>query len=215
MAARLCYSPREIAALGDIPAAEQRQLIARVLDLGHESVLEHAVFTFGIEGVSRALSHQLVRHRLASYSQQSQRYVSFADGFAYRTPASIAGDADLEADYRRLMDDIAVCYRRLLERGVPPEDARFVLPNAAETRLMATMNARELRHFFRLRGCRRAQWEIRELALEMLRQVKVCAPFLFVDAGPACLRGACPEGRLSCGAADDVRREFAALDDAG
>lgn len=225
LSARLCYSAHEIAALEDISAADQGRLIARVLDMGHESVLEHAVFTFGIEGVSRALSHQLVRHRIASFSQQSQRYVSSlpatpagqagGERFAYRIPATIAADIDLAACYRRLMDDIAACYRRLLEAGVPPEDARFVLPNATETRLVATMNARELRHFFRLRCCRRAQWEIRELAVEMLRQAKACAPLLFKNAGPACLTGPCPEGRMSCGCQDEVRREFAALDQDG
>lgn len=213
MAARLCYSPLDIENLRcSSSLAEDRQLIEKVLELGHESVLEHASFTLGIEGVSRVLSHQLVRHRLASFSQQSQRYVSFDKGFSYQVPPSIVEDESLRREYDGVMEQLASFYRRLRAREVPAEDARFVLPNAADTRLVMTMNARELRHFFRLRCCRRAQWEIRALATEVLRQLRKIALPLFHDAGPACLFGSCPEGKMSCGEAKAVRREFAALE---
>ncbi len=212
MAARLCYSPLDIGSLRGAGGAEDRQLIEKVLALGHESVLEHASFTLGIEGVSRALSHQLVRHRLASFSQQSQRYVSFDEGFSFQVPPSIQGDETLCQEYGELMETLASFYRRLREQGIPAEDARFVLPNAADTRLVMTMNARELRHFFRLRCCRRAQWEIRQLATEILRQVKKIALPLFQQAGPPCLTGPCPEGTMSCGEAKAVRQQFGELE---
>lgn len=212
MAARLCYSPLDIENLRCSTLDEDRQLIEKVLALGHESVLEHASFSLGIEGVSRVLSHQLVRHRLASYSQQSQRYVSFDEGFSYQVPPSIREDESLQRKYDRMMEQLAELYRHLRERGIPAEDARFVLPNAADTRLVMTMNARELRHFFRLRCCRRSQWEIRILATEILRQVRKIAFSLFHDAGPACLSGPCPEGPMSCGEAEAVRLEFAELE---
>jgi len=212
MAARLCYSPLDIENLRCGDVAENQQLIEKVLSLGHESVLEHASFTFGVEGVSRVLSHQLVRHRLASFSQQSQRYVSFDKGFSYQVPPSVEKDESLCQEYDGMMAQLADFYRRLRDRQIPAEDARFVLPNAADTRLVMTMNARELRHFFRLRCCRRAQWEIRALATEILRQVKKIASPLFYDAGPACLSGSCPEGPMSCGEAKVVRLEFAELE---
>ncbi|MBN2333336.1 MAG: FAD-dependent thymidylate synthase [Deltaproteobacteria bacterium] len=211
MAARLCYSPEGIDSLRLSDAADDRQLIEKILNLGHYSVLEHASFTIGIEGVSRALSHQLVRHRIASFSQQSQRYVAFDGGFTYQIPPSIGGDEALCQEYRETMAGLASFYGRLRQQGVPAEDARFVLPNGADTRLVMTMNARELRHFFRLRCCRRAQWEIRALAVEILRQVRNISPLLFRDAGPACLAGPCPEGALSCGEASVVRQEFDVL----
>lgn len=212
MAARLCYSPLDIENLWCSDIAEDQQLIEKVLALGHESVLEHASFSLGIEGVSRVLSHQLVRHRLASFSQQSQRYVSFDKGFSYQVPPSILKDESLRQEYDRMMEQSAEFYRHLRERKVPAEDARFVLPNAADTRLVMSMNARELRHFFRLRCCRRAQWEIRALATEILRKLRKIAFPLFRDAGPACLSGPCPEGPMSCGEANVVRREFAELE---
>ncbi|MEA3240001.1 MAG: FAD-dependent thymidylate synthase [Pseudomonadota bacterium] len=212
MAARLCYSPLDIENLRCSDIAEDQQLIEKVLALGHESVLEHASFSLGIEGVSRVLSHQLVRHRLASFSQQSQRYVNFDKGFSYQVPPSILKDESLRQEYDRMMEQSAEFYRHLRERKVPAEDARFVLPNAADTRLVMSMNARELRHFFRLRCCRRAQWEIRALATEILRKLRKIAFPLFRDAGPACLSGPCPEGPMSCGEANVVRREFAELE---
>lgn len=182
---------------------------ARALDSamsgGHLSVLEHASFTFQIDGVSRALLAQLTRHRIASFSVQSQRYVSMADQFEYVTPPSIIalGSGAVE-DYNRQMRLMHDWYCQWQERlggasEAANQDARFVLPNAACTRLLLTMNARELRHFFSLRCCSRAQWEIRELADEMLKQCKKVAPVLFEGAGPGCVNGHCPEGRRSCG----------------
>ncbi|MEZ4601517.1 MAG: FAD-dependent thymidylate synthase [Syntrophotaleaceae bacterium] len=210
-AARLCYSASGIDRLLEQNEDERGRLLEKILSLGHLSVLEHASFTFGIEGISRACSHQLVRHRLASYSQQSQRYVSHKELFAAVTPPSISEKPDLLQRYDALLEEIHLLYRDLLEAGIPAEDARFVLPNAAQTKLVMTMNARELLHFFGLRCCRRAQWEIREMATEMLRLARTAAPLLFAAAGPGCLTGPCPEGRMSCGAIDEVRREFADL----
>ncbi len=181
------------------------------MSLGHFSVLEHASFTFGIEGISRACSHQLVRHRLASYSQQSQRYVSQKERFEAVTPPSIACRPELRERYEGLLEEIHRVYGQFLDAGVPAEDARFVLPNAAATKLVVTMNARELHHFFNLRCCRRAQWEIRAVARDMLRLVRRKAPVLFAKAGPGCLRGACPEGAMTCGDMAKVREEYREL----
>lgn len=172
---------------------------------GHESVLEHAVFTFAIEGISRACSHQLVRHRMASYSQQSQRYVKM-DGFEYVVPDSFKGIAIDEVwgwtahnTFSSIMDDIHNFYNLLIKAGVPEEDARYILPNACKTNIVVTMNARELRHFFSLRLCERAQWEIRQVAEMMLALVREVAPTLFEDAGARCKAlGYCIE-RRGCG----------------
>jgi thymidylate synthase (FAD) len=207
-AARLCYSDTSIEPLLHQGAEQVAKLLGKILDLGHFSVLEHAAFTFGIEGISRACSHQLVRHRIASFSQQSQRYVSHEEPFSAVTPPSIAGNSELLAHYEDHLAATHQLYSRLLAGGVPAEDARFVLPNAAATKLVMTMNARELHHFFALRCCRRAQWEIREMAKDMLRLARRTAPLLFENAGPGCLRGTCPEGKMSCGAAAAVRREY-------
>lgn len=169
------------------------------LGSGHESVIEHASFTFRVEGVSRALLAQITRHRLASFSVQSQRYVQM-DNMPYVTPPTIAGNDGAKAAYDRLMGRIEEMYHLLIEHGIPAEDARFVLPNACCTQFVMTMNARELRHFSALRCCNRAQWEIRELADRMLRLCKEAAPGLFEQAGCACMQGKpCPEGRRSCG----------------
>ena len=168
----------------------------------HLSVFEHASFTFGVDGLSRAASHQLVRHRIASFSQQSQRYVSFEEGFEAVTPASIGVDKESKAVFERLLEASRQAYAELVRLGVKKEDARFVLPNAATTRLVFTMNARELLHFFSLRLCVRAQWEIRELAKAMLELVRPIAPLVFELAGPPCVsEGVCYEGEASCGAA--------------
>ncbi|ALC17923.1 FAD-dependent thymidylate synthase [Desulfuromonas soudanensis] len=207
-AARLCYSASSIDRLLDQDAVQRQALLEKILSLGHHSVLEHASFTFGIEGISRACSHQLVRHRVASFSQQSQRYVSHKEPFEAVVPPTIAGRADLAERYRDLLEEIHGVYRQLIDAGVPAEDARFVLPNAAATKLVVTMNARELHHFFNLRCCRRAQWEIRAMAKEMLRCCRRAAPSLFAVAGPGCLKGACPEGAMSCGEMAAVRREY-------
>lgn len=176
--------------------------LEHALKYGHESVIEHNTFTFLIEGVSRALLAQLTRHRIASFSVQSQRYVVLSGGFPYVIPQRIAalGPDDVNL-YMNQMAQIAEWYdgwlAKLGKEGA--EDARFVLPNACETKLLMTMNARELRHFFSLRCCNRAQWEIREMADKMLCECKEAAYTLFADAGPGCVRGDCPEGKKCCG----------------
>ena len=168
------------------------------LESGHESVAEHAGFTFRIEDVSRVLLAQLTRHRLASFSVQSQRYCGISYNMAMpesvRNASSHVYDAFLDA-----VESSYKAYDWLIENGIPAEDARMVAPEGEMTELVMTMNARELRHFFSLRCCNRAQWEIRELAWRMLKEVCVVAPELFENAGPGCLRGACPEGKRSCG----------------
>ena len=166
---------------------------------GHHSVLEFADFTFHIEGVSRALTHQLVRHRLASYAQRSQRYCE-EDGFGYVIPNSIKNNPNALEMYENIMGSLAESYHALNSNlGIPAEDARMVLPNACETVIEVKMNFRTLIHFMNERLCTRAQWEIRELANEMLKLCKEVAPVLFADAGPGCVRGHCPEGEKSCG----------------
>lgn len=207
-AARLCYSASNIDTLLQLDPDAAARLIRKVLGLGHLSVLEHVTCSFGVEGISRACSHQLVRHRVASYSQQSQRYVSHSDPFAAVVPQSISENGALYARYRDLMGQIHTTYAELLDAGVPAEDARFVLPNAATTKIVISMNARELHHFFALRCCRRAQWEIRALATQMLHQCRALSPVLFESAGPPCLGAPCPEGSMSCGAMREVRQEF-------
>lgn len=210
-AARLCYADSSIEQLLGQPPDQAAKLLQKILALGHFSVLEHASFTFGIEGVSRACSHQLVRHRIASFSQQSQRYVSHQQPFAAVIPDSIGARQELLARFEQHMLATHDLYRDLMAAGVPAEDARFVLPNAASTKLVMTMNARELHHFFALRCCRRSQWEIRAMAKEMLRHARKAAPLLFTEAGPGCLSGPCPEGAMTCGAIKDVRAEYAQL----
>ncbi len=164
---------------------------------GHESVLEHVSFTFRVEGVSRSLLAQITRHRLASFSVKSQRYVDMSD-MPFVIPASIEADPDLKDEFLDLMDEVKGFYRRAIEKGVPKEDARYITPQAAQTDFVMTMNARELRHFFEMRCCNKAQWEIRALADEMLRILKKQTHILFDDAGPGCLKGQCPEAR-PCG----------------
>ena len=207
-AARLCYSASSIENLLGREQSEQELLLRKILDLGHLSVLEHAVFSFGVEGISRACSHQLVRHRVASFSQQSQRYVSHTDRFEAVTPPSLADAPNLANRFEAMLNDIHDLYRDMVEAGIPAEDARFLLPNAATTKIIITMNARELRHFFLLRCCRRAQWEIQLMAKEMLRQARLAAPLLFAKAGPGCLDGPCPEGKMTCGSITEVRQEY-------
>ncbi|MGI6345141.1 MAG: FAD-dependent thymidylate synthase [Bacillota bacterium] len=198
-AARLCYSPDQVAELLDaMDLKRARRLISKLMEMRHFSPLEHASFTFGIAGVSRSLSHQLVRHRIASYSQQSQRYVALGK-VPTVIPPSIAEDSQALSYFNEAMASIEDAYRKLLNL-VPAEDARYVLPNACQTNLVMTMNARSLLNFFSLRCCNRAQWEIRELAWAMLVLVKEVAPSLFANAGPNCLTGiGCQEGELSCG----------------
>ena len=184
-----------------------RRLVAGLVRSGHLSALEHASFTFAVDGISRACSHQLVRHRLASYSQQSQRYVRFGSDEEFVVPPHIMVSPEAREVFYEAMRGARAAYERLVEIGLAEgrgkesvfEDARFVLPNAAETKIVVTMNARELRHFFALRCCRRAQWEINRLAWVMRHLVLTAAPRLFAGTGPGCMTGECPEGKMTCG----------------
>lgn len=199
-AARLCYAPVGAAELMESLSEERiHKVLSTILESGHLSTLEHASYTFAIDGVSRALTHQLVRHRLASFNQQSQRYVRFTDGLETIKPASIAENDEANRLFDEMIAKTVEAYEAFLEAGIPAEDARYILPNAAETKIVVTMNIRELLHFFELRCCNRAQWEIRELAWKMLEKVRPTAPFIFAEAGPGCLRGGCPEGKMTCG----------------
>ncbi|MBR3410145.1 MAG: FAD-dependent thymidylate synthase [Candidatus Methanomethylophilaceae archaeon] len=191
-----CYSNKPASEI--VEDIDSEKVLSRIVGMGHHSVIEHAVFTFSVEGVSRALTHQLVRHRMASFSQQSQRYVSLTEP-TYVTPHTIEGDPEAEKRFEETMDSIWKAYRDLEEMGIPAEDARYLLPNGCTTNITITMNARELLHFFSLRCCNRAQWEIREMADRMLELCMEVSPVIFKDAGPPCVRGPCPEGKLSCG----------------
>ena len=216
MAATLCYAGGDLDSLQTkIAQNDQSAFLRKVREMGHESVLEHVSFTFLIEGVSRALLAQLTRHRIASFSVQSQRYVSYAKGFGYVVPPAVqALGTQAVAEFEAQMAQMQAWYEGWQQRLGANEDARFVLPNACETRLLVTMNARELRHFFALRMCERAQWEIRALAGRMFALCYGHAPELFEDAGAGCLRGACPEGDKTCGKAAQVRAERKAFLDA-
>ncbi len=230
--AKLCYSPVGIENIEKKLDDKSIERFLQVLvDLGHESPIEHVSFTFGVEGVSRTLTHQLVRHRIGSYSQQSQRYVKL-DQFEYIIPPAISKDEEarrvfveaMEKDqqyYNRIVDILFKKYfKEYLDKGVKEtearqksekqaiEDARYVFPNACETKIVFTMNARSLLNFFKLRCCNRAQWEIKELAIEMLKKVKNVYPTLFKGAGPSCLNGPCPEGKMTCGNITEVRERF-------
>lgn len=197
-AARLCYAPVGAGELIEGMADEEvDRLLGIILKSGHLSVCEHVSFTFAVEGISRACSHQLVRHRLASYSQQSQRYVKLNRPPMILPPA-VAEQPELAAEFNAAAEAAYMNYQNLLEAGVEAEDARYLLPQAVETKIVVTMNARELLHFFTLRTCERAQWEIRALAEEMLKLVLPLAPKIFGKAGPACIRGRCPEGKFYC-----------------
>jgi len=216
MAAKLCYSPAGVEELKEkIGTKDQATFVEKLASIGHLSPIEHISFTFGIEGISRACTHQLVRHRLASYSQQSQRYVN-ADKFSYIVPPSIKKDPALVREYEKCMAEAQENYTRILKRleelgykgEAGQQDARYLLPNAAETKIIVTMNARELLHFFRVRCCNRAQWEIREMSECMLMLVKKIAPTIFAKSGPGCLFSACPEGAMTCGQIDEVRKKF-------
>ncbi|MCR5583076.1 MAG: FAD-dependent thymidylate synthase [Eggerthellaceae bacterium] len=199
-AARLCYAPVGASELMETMSEERvHSVLSTIMSSGHFSTLEHASFTFAIDGVSRALTHQLVRHRIASYNQQSQRYVKFKQGVAVVTPNTVSESAEAAEVYQKAIDAATDAYVKLLELGIPAEDARYLLPNAAESKIVVTMNARTLYHFFSERCCNRAQWEIRELAWQMLALVRPLAPFVFADAGPGCVRGHCPEGKMTCG----------------
>lgn len=234
-AAKLCYSPAAIATVMDGLTPEKTDSFLTMLgELGHESPMEHASFTFGIEGVSRALLAQITRHRIASYSVQSQRYVK-ENRFDYVLPPQIEAVPEAKAEFLQAMEEAQAHYERIaailaekrraenLAKGMEEkaaaraaektaiEDARFVLPNACDTKMVVTMNARALQNFFRHRCCARAQWEIRELARRMLELVLPVAPTLFAHSGPPCVSGPCPEGKMSCGRAAEVREEYRAL----
>ena len=212
---RLCYSKVGVNELLQKHSKEDNERFIKMLaDMGHHSPLEHVSFTFAVEGVSRALTHQLVRHRIASYSQQSQRYVNLDKTFDYIMPPSIEKNEvtttvfenamkDIKRYYDYLVDSLEESYisngmnkREANKKAI--EDARYVLPNACETKIVFTMNVRTLLHFFEKRCCSRAQWEIRNLANEMLRQCKEISPILFSSAGPTCKKGYCTEGKMSC-----------------
>lgn len=198
-AARLCYAPVGAAELMETLSEEKiHSVLDTVIGSGHLSTLEHASYTFAIDGISRACSHQLVRHRLASFNQQSQRYVTYREEPEFVCPESVR-TAGATEEYEEAVQAAFAAYDRLVKLGVPAEDARYLLPNACDTKIVVTMNIRELLHFFELRCCNRAQWEIREMACRMLELARATAPYIFKGAGPGCVRGACPEGKMSCG----------------
>jgi thymidylate synthase (FAD) len=198
MAAILTHSKIKPEDLAKRPQKEQSVVLEQVLKLGHTSVIEHASFTFAISDVSRSLTHQLVRHRIASYSQQSQRYVNLHEP-NYVIPPSIGKNKRTKKAYEETMGAIWIHYNKLLELKIPAEDARYVLPNGACTNIMVTMNARSLLNFFELRCCLHAQWEIRLLANKMLQEVKKIAPLIFKNAGPSCkTKQICPEKKKNC-----------------
>ena len=234
-AAKLCYAAADIDTVYEGLTEEKTASFLEMLQsIGHESPIEHASFTFGIQGVSRSLLAQITRHRIASFSVQSQRYVK-EDGFQFVVPPEIEKIPEAKEEFLRAMEEDQRHYERLTQllqekhkaelmaAGEPEksaqrkaekraiEDARFVLPNACATKMIMTMNARSLLNFFSNRCCNRAQWEIRELATQMLIEVKAVAPHLFEKAGPPCLRGACPEGKMTCGKANEVRETFQKL----
>jgi len=205
-------SPSEIFEKMDLEKANR--IIRRITGYAHFSIIEHASFTFSIEGVSRSMTHQLIRHRIASYVEQSQRYVAYEPTKRYVTPPSVMSNEKAKKIYNEILEKISKTYKALLNLGIPKEDARFILPIASRSNIIVTMNARELRHFFNLRCCARSQWEIRQVAIEMLRQAKKAASALFETAGPSCVeRGYCPEGKLKPPRCDveDVMEWFKAL----
>ena len=223
-AAKLCYSSSDIEHIHEgLDAEKTESFINRLMDLGHESPTEHVTFTFGIEGVSRALLAQITRHRIASYSVKSQRYVTEGQ-FQYIVPPAIKDDEKASAIYVQTMEYLQKQYDELtdilkkkhMDEGMAEkaaekmaiEDARFVLPNACETKIVMTFNARSLMNMFHHRCCERAQWEIRAMADEMLKLVKEVAPTLFKYAGPPCVSGPCPEGKMSCGKMKEKREKY-------
>ena len=232
MAAKLCYSQVGVDEIEQNLTPESiNKFLNMLVSIGHESPIEHVTFTFGIEGISRSCSHQIVRHRIASFSQQSQRYVKL-DQFEYIIPPEIEKNEEAkkifiesmnkcQEDYDKLVEILfKKHYQDLLDKGVSEkkaksqaekksiEDARYVFPNACETKMVFTINARSLYNFFHHRCCERAQWEIRELATEMLKLVREVAPTLFKNVGPSCLNGPCPEGNMSCGKIKEIREKF-------
>lgn len=231
-AAKLCYSPVGIEDIEDsLEESKVDSFLKMLMELNHESPIEHVSFTFGVEGVSRTLTHQLVRHRIASYSQQSQRYVKL-DKFEYIIPPSIEKNELAKKIFTDQMEEDKKAYDKLTEILVKEhinqytkqgksekeavklatkkaiEDARYVFPNACETKIVFTMNARVLLNFLRLRTCNRAQWEIRKMSIKMLDEVRNIYPILFENAGPSCINGPCPEGNMTCGKIIETREFF-------
>lgn len=246
-AAKLCYSPVGVDRIMEKLDDEKiEKFVNHLVSIGHESPIEHVTFTFAIEGISRASSHQIVRHRIASFSQQSQRYVKL-DQFEYIIPPEIERNPEAKRIFIKHMEDSQKAYDELVDileekhyndklekfkkncgknwdhldfetknniikkiksqsEKEAIEDARYVFPNACETKMVVTMNARSLYNFFSKRCCERAQWEIRELANEMLKLLKEVAPVLFKNAGAPCVRGNCPEGSMSCGSPKGPRK---------
>ncbi|MBQ3413064.1 MAG: FAD-dependent thymidylate synthase [Oscillospiraceae bacterium] len=235
-AAKLCYSDSGVEELMEGLTDENTRRFVRTLsEVGHESPVEHASFTFGIEGVSRSFLAQMTRHRLASFSVQSQRYVRL-DDFSYVTPPAISDDPEALKIYDEMMHRDAEAYEaisdRLKEKYIQEyteqgltkksaaskaekraiEDARFVLPNACTTNMVMTMNVRELRHLFMVRCCNRAQWEIHAVCDEILKLVYKVAPTLFEASGPSCVAtGKCPEGKMTCGKFAEVQEYYRKL----
>lgn len=213
LAARLCYSNDSIDDLSVKSAKNADEFITKLMEMGHMSPLEHVSFTFGIEGVSRTLLAQITRHRIASFSVKSQRYVSVKD-MNYIVPPSITNlGQEAVGEYTAQMQTMFSWYKKwqtLLggEKETSNEDARFVLPNACESKLIMTMNARELLLFFRLRCCNRAQWEIRQLAWQMLKLCYEVAPAIFSSGGAGCINGKCTEGKKTCGKMVEVKKYF-------
>lgn len=238
-AAKLCYSSAGIdellTGLTDEKAADFVEMLS---DLGHESPTEHASFTFGIEGVSRSFLAQITRHRIASYSVKSQRYVK-EGSFEYVTPPEVELEDEALKLYEESMKAAQEAYDKITDiltakhkeafinegkdektaarmaQKKAIEDARFVLPNACETKMVVTMNTRSLLNFFRHRCCTRAQWEIRDVADQMLKLVNEVAPELFKKAGPPCVAGPCPEGKMSCGKAKEMKKIYEELKNNG
>jgi thymidylate synthase (FAD) len=231
-AAKLCYSPASIEDISENLTDEKvASFVEMISNLGHESTIEHVSFTFGIEGVSRSFLAQMTRHRIASYSVKSQRYVS-ESSFDYVIPPEIAAIPEANAEFISAMQEDQRHYEKLasilkekhIKENVAAgmdektacskaqkqanEDARFVLPNACETKMICTFNARSLHNLFSLRCCNRAQWEIRSVATQMLSLVRRVAPNLFRNSGPSCLNGPCPEGKMTCGKIEQVREFF-------
>jgi len=234
-AAKLCYSNAQIDTLLDgLTPEKSRDFVEMLASLGHESPTEHASFTFAIEGVSRSLLAQITRHRMASFSVQSQRYVNLKNP-EFVIPHEVENDpvaleqfnesmAMAADNYHKVTEVLKAAHReKYLAQGLDEkeanrkaekqaiEDARFILPNACTTKMIMTMNARSLNNFFRHRCCTRAQWEIRELADEMLKLVCEVAPSLFVRSGPPCVSGPCPEGKMSCGRVVEMREKYAQM----
>lgn len=234
-AAKLCYSASSIDTVYDgLTSEKAADFVEMLAGLGHESPVEHVSFTFGIEGVSRALLAQITRHRIASFSVQSQRYVKEND-FEFVTPPEIEAVPEAKEEFLKAMDNALASYNKLADiladkhyqafllegksdkqaksmaEKKAIEDARFVLPNACDTKMIVTMNARSLMNFFKHRCCNRAQWEIRAVADEMLRLVCEVAPTLFQNAGPSCVRGGCSEGKMTCGKMEQVRAYYKQL----